>query len=155
MTSYSKEEVWYHYQYIHSRHTQALTHPLIHYVDYMALREMNIKNNSVLTLHALGMSAELKQKMMKEAMKKKAAAQALEMSNIVMKEEMRKRTLNTKITAAMANHSYNGIIFDVQCNGPYELNLMSISIGGMLGRVRIFARDRPWEQDKPTQRLVD
>ena len=120
--------------------------------DYMALRECNIKNNSVLTLHALGMSAELKQKMMKEAMKKKAAAQALEMSNIVVKEEMKKRTVSTKITAAMANHSYNGIIFDVQCNGPYELNLLSISIGGMLGRVRIFARDRPWEQDKPTQR---
>jgi hypothetical protein len=31
--------------------------------------------------------------------------------------------------------SYNGIIFDVECHGPFEVDVISVSIGGMLGRI--------------------
>ena len=100
--------------------------------DYMSLRDCGIRNGAVLTLHALGMSAERKQQMQKEALKKKVAPiLAVEPVN----ESNMKRSLNTKITAARANHSYNGVIFDVMCNGPFEVDLLSVSVGGMLGRV--------------------
>ena len=73
--------------------------------------------------------------MQKEALKKKVAPiLAVEPVN----ESNMKRSLNTKITAARANHSYNGVIFDVMCNGPFEVDLLSVSVGGMLGRVVSF-----------------
>ena len=31
--------------------------------------------------------------------------------------------------------SYNGVIFDVESTGPYEVDILSISIAGMLNRV--------------------
>ncbi len=39
----------------------------------------------------------------------------------------------------------------MKCKGPYEIEVFSVSIAGMLGRVQIFARDRPWEADKPPE----
>jgi hypothetical protein len=110
--------------------------------DFMTLHSCGIKNGSVLTLHALGLSSELKQKLMKEALLKK-------IDNNINENKNNKiiHTLTTHITAAKANHSYNGVIFDIQGIGPYEINVLSISIGGMLGRIRVFARDRPWSAD--------
>ena len=100
--------------------------------DYMSLRDCGIRNGAVMTLHALGMSAERKQKMQKEAMKRKlAVVEAAE----PVSEQNRKHQLHTKITAARADHSYNGVIFDVMCNGPFEVDILSVSVGGMLGRV--------------------
>ena len=110
--------------------------------DFMTLHSCGIKNGSVLTLHALGLSSELKQKLMKEALLKK-----IDNNNNENKNNKIIHTLTTHITAAKANHSYNGVIFDIQGIGPYEINVLSISIGGMLGRIRVFARDRPWSAD--------
>jgi hypothetical protein len=99
--------------------------------DYMSLRECGIKNKAQISLHALGMSAE-----------KYAAERKAQMLKVVVEEEPEnsreediKRTLATKITAAKADHSYNGVIFDVKCNGPFEVDLQSVLLGGMLGRV--------------------
>lgn len=114
--------------------------------DYMSLRDCGIKDGSRLTLHAVGMSAEKFSAEKKKQMLKNVIVQD---ENVITREEDIKRTLETKITAAKADHSYNGVIFDVKCNGPFEVDLLSLSVGGMLGRVRIYARDRPWEQDKP------
>lgn len=113
--------------------------------DFLPLRDCGIRNGSVLTLHALGMSAEQKQKMTQESL-------AAENSKAQAGEEVEIFTLDTAITAAQANHSYNGVIFDVACLGPYEVNVTSVCVAGMLNRVRIFARDKPWEEDKPTDR---
>ena len=49
------------------------------------------------------------------------------------KKEVPLVTLTTEITVAKANHSYNGIIFDIEVKGPFEVELHSVSIGGMLG----------------------
>ncbi len=32
-------------------------------------------------------------------------------------------------------YSYNGVIFDVESCGPFEVDLLSLSVAGMLGRV--------------------
>lgn len=93
--------------------------------DHMSLVQCGIRNGSVLTLHPLGMSAEQKQKMLKEAFSEK-------------KMEVYDRpvySLDTYIKPADADHSYNGIIFDVESNGPFEVDLLSVSIAGMLGRI--------------------
>ena len=43
--------------------------------------------------------------------------------------------LHTPIRAADADHSYNGILFDIQAKSPYRVEIASVFIGGMLGRV--------------------
>lgn len=123
------------------------------------LRSCGIRNGSTLTLHALGISNERKMKLANEAWAKKGAQAESEEHRI---------TLSTEITAAEANHrylvtiryccdvttlrasmltfySYNGVIFDVQSHGPYEVLVHSVSIAGMLGRVvrRITAMPHP------------
>lgn len=100
--------------------------------DYMSLRDCGIKNGSVMTLHALGLSAERYAAERKLKMQKAAGDT---MSDVCIREEDRKRTLETPITTAKADHSYNGVLFDVKCNGPFEVDLLSVSVGGMLGRV--------------------
>jgi hypothetical protein len=106
--------------------------------DYMTLRECGIRNGAVMTLHALGLSAERyaaerKQKMLK-------VTEVVDVNKNV-REEDKKRVLATKITAAKADHSYNGVLFDVKCNGPFEVDLLSVSVGGMLGRVVSYTPD--------------
>jgi len=73
------------------------------------------------------MSAEMKQRMTREALGKKIVPTLTNSQPIYM--------LSTPITAAQANHSYNGIIFDVMCKSPYQVNITAISVAGMLGRV--------------------
>lgn len=122
--------------------------------DESTLLECGIRNGSVLTLHALGMSDELRQQM---------ALKALQAPKAIVDKDL--RAIRTIIPAEDADHrcctpsdprllsplccSYNGIIFDVEVKGPFEINLTSVSIAGMLGRVRVFARDRGWEENKP------
>ena len=57
--------------------------------------------------------------------------------------------LMTPITADKADHSFNGIIFDIKVKDAHEVEIMSISIAGMLGRVRIYARNSRWEKGVP------
>eukprot|EP01035_Chromulina_nebulosa_P035963 gene35963-48374_t len=109
--------------------------------DHESLRHCDIKNGSVLTLHALGLTAERKQKLTKDAIYKKTP--------LVDTNTEKTHSLITPIGPKEADHSFNGVIFDVMCKGPYEVDITSISIGGMLGRVRIFYRSRPWEAGKP------
>ena len=54
--------------------------------------------------------------------------------------------LTTPVTPSQSNHSYNGILFDVQAKGPHEVIIKSLCVGGMLGRVRVFVLDEgPWQ----------
>lgn len=67
-------------------------------LDHSSLQACGIESGSVLTLHALSMSAERKQKMAREAL-----------SNLNRKVDADERpsyTLDTEITAANANHRY-------------------------------------------------
>ncbi len=64
--------------------------------EFMSLRDIGVRSGSVMTLHALGMSAERKQLMAKEALSIKAPP--LPLSTEVT------YTLCTSVTAADANH---------------------------------------------------
>lgn len=114
--------------------------------DHMSLRNCGIRNGSILTLHPLGMSAEENYRMTKEALSKKKLRNLM-----VLKENTNAvvHKLNTPISAASADHSYNGIIFDIMSKGSDEVYITSISLAGMLGRIRIFARYCSWDIDKP------
>ena len=93
--------------------------------NHMSLRECGIKNGSSLTLHALGLSAEKRMLLLKEACKMKK----------VISNEKPPKILQTRISAADANHSYNGVIFDIEVKGPYEIEVKSIFLSGMLGPI--------------------
>ena len=74
------------------------------------------------------MNAELKQKMTREALKLKEATKIATNEEII-------HSLATDVTVADADHSFNGIVFDIMAKDSYEIDITSISIGGMLGRV--------------------
>lgn len=61
----------------------------------LSLRDCGIRNGSVLTLHALGVSAEQKQRLTMQAQKKKSEIEV---------DRLEIKTLDTEITAAQANH---------------------------------------------------
>jgi hypothetical protein len=108
-------------------------------VDQVPLRNIGIGNLSTLTLHPLGFIHRI------NCDKKADTA-------LCIHEHI--HTLHTPISADRADHSYNGIIFDIKAKGPYEVAIKSIWVAGMLGRVRVFARDRPWERraaDEPAE----
>lgn len=64
-------------------------------------------------------------------------------------------TLTTRIAPKDADHSFSGVIWDVESHGPFELCLTSVSVGGMLGRVRVFARESSWRGANGEARLVN
>jgi hypothetical protein len=89
--------------------------------NHLSLRDCGIKNGSYLTLHALGLSAEKRVLLLKDVCKTKNAAQSNERPPLF---------LSTCISAANADHSYNGVIFDIEVKGPYEIEMKSIFLSG-------------------------
>jgi len=108
-------------------------------MDFLSLRDCGITCGSTLTLHSLGLTPELRKSLVAnaQALSKTAAISDAASENIY--------TLSTAISAAQANHSYAGVIFDISVKGPHLVDVQSFSFGGMLGRVRIFARNCSWE----------
>ena len=96
-------------------------------LDHCSLFECGVREGSILSLHPIG-SCENKTD-------EKDDNEELQSAQI---EEIETYTLSTPITAAEADHSYNGVIFDVESRGPYEVEVVSLSVGGMLGRVVSF-----------------
>ena len=66
---------------------------------------------------------------------------------------LHQRTLNTNASTGEANHSYNGVVFDMSSTAPFEVSVTSIHIGGMLGRVNVFATGESWHHGQ-FERLV-
>ena len=65
--------------------------------DHMSLHACGIRDGSVLTLHALGVSAERKQALMKEALAKKQESEDMLTDKVVY-------SLSSEIQPAQANH---------------------------------------------------
>jgi hypothetical protein len=100
--------------------------------DHLTLRECGIRNNSILSLHALGLPAERRIDLLNVALERNRKSEIKTLNSRPIS------SLATPIVAANANHSYNGIIFDIESIGPNEIEVTSISIAGMLGRVVSF-----------------
>ena len=101
------------------------------------LRYLGIKNGSVLTLHSISLEETNITETRSEVLKK--------LFNPPIDPDLTR--VDTLIPAQHADHSYNGIIFDVKSTSNYKLEITSVHIAGMLGRIRIFIRDRPWAKD--------
>ena len=115
--------------------------------DNMTLRDCGIVNGSICSLHALGISSERAQTLMKDAL--------IELEEKKMQEEIARKgsvVVNTSVTAAQADHSFNGIIFDIESKDAHEVEIMSVSLAGLLGRVRIWARDSSCHSNPPPAR---
>lgn len=103
---------------------------LISELNSLTLSQCGIRNNSVLTLHPLGVLPHTSNS---------------EVKKIQYIPEEVCFTVESVIPPEDADHAYNGVMFDVESKDCYEVTLKSVSVAGMLGRVRIFARDRNWE----------
>lgn len=90
--------------------------------DHNTLFDCGIREDSFLTLHYLGAVRSVRGR--SETVESQPQLPAVETFS-----------LSTPITAADADHSYNGIIFDVESKSPYESEMISVSVAGMLGRV--------------------
>lgn len=88
--------------------------------DYESLFECGIRENSFLTLHPIGIVRQTTQS---------------QETKTEIDDGPDVYVVSTTITPAQANHSYNGVIFDIESRGIYETEIISLSFGGMLGRV--------------------
>jgi hypothetical protein len=62
--------------------------------------------------------------------------------------------IDTPVQPRQADHSYNGVVFDIRAHGAHELVIKSLWLGGMLGTVRVFAmRSGPWHQGQFQQKI--
>jgi hypothetical protein len=92
--------------------------------EYESLFDIGIRNGSYLTLHRVGANRR----------QEDVDAELLPADEAVAPGE-ETFTVSSGITAAMADHSYNGILFDIEAKSPFEVDITSIHVGGMLGRV--------------------
>ena len=102
---------------------------LDHSKDDHTLFQCGIEQGSVLALHALGVSRDHVGHF-GDLHKNKIVTDAVHCND---RRPIQK--LSTDITPDQANHSYNGIIFDVMSKSPFEVDITSLAVGGMLGRV--------------------
>jgi len=57
------------------------------------------------------------------------------------------QSLATPIQPAAANHSYNGIMFDIKAKKPQDIEILGFTVGGTLGPTTVFCRPGPWADD--------
>lgn len=95
--------------------------------DELTLFQCGVQQGSVLALHALGLNTASISRFDDLHKNRKEAA--------VNSDPRPIQTVSTAIKPDRANHSYNGIIFDVACKSPFEIDVVSVAVGGMLGRV--------------------
>jgi len=60
----------------------------------------------------------------------------------------RVHTLATPIQPHQANHSYNGIMFDIKAKGPADVEILAFEVGGLLGPTSVYASAGPWKENK-------
>lgn len=63
-----------------------------------------------------------------------------------------RKLLTTQKTPQGAEHSFNGVMFDVEAKGSYEVVLDSVHVGGMLGHMRVYACWGSWTGDPTSTR---
>eukprot|EP01043_Picozoa_sp_COSAG02_P014531 COSAG02_NODE_601_length_19715_cov_445.701315_18_plen_441_part_00 len=56
--------------------------------------------------------------------------------------------LTTDKAPREAEHSFNGVMFDVEAKEPFEISVHSVHVGGMLGTMSVFACSESWCGDE-------
>jgi hypothetical protein len=107
--------------------------------DDFVLRECGIRDGSVLTLHRLGANIPPPPDAAVEAEEEEDNDENVYNDVEHLKEAVAMGghfySLSTRTSAARADHSYNGVVFDMKALGAFEVHLSSVSLAGMLGRV--------------------
>lgn len=112
-------------------------HVLDNQYDHYSLYDCNIREGSVLSLHPVGTTISSSEN-----------EDEIYLGASVSSSQQETHTISTPITAAQADHSYNGIIFDIESKGPFELEILSLSVGGMLGRVVRQIVESTWDDNR-------
>ena len=117
--------------------------------DYSTLRELLFSQGCALSLHSLAPGEcpaaddEPGEPCLGAAVPPRLSAQAT------------LHTLATAVAPSRADHSFAGVIFDVHARSEQELVVTGVHVGGMLGRVRVFARTCSWKGDDVAARTVN
>ena len=72
----------------------------------------------------------------------------------LLEASMSSHSIMSTIGPAEADHSYNGILFDISAKAPFQVAITSVHVGGMLGHITIFACDKEWEEDYEEENQV-
>ncbi len=56
--------------------------------------------------------------------------------------------LTTAKAPREAEHSFNGVMFDIEAKEPFEISVHSVHVGGMLGTMSVFACSESWCGDE-------
>mmetsp|Transcript_12713 Transcript_12713/g.24117 ORF Transcript_12713/g.24117 Transcript_12713/m.24117 type:complete len:425 (-) Transcript_12713:125-1399(-) len=113
--------------------------------DWLTLRECGVEPDALITLHSMQIPGAAVDP--DEEGEEEGAPCHRNAPCGLHKDEAQTFTLDTPIQPKLADHCYNGIVFDVAAMAPFEVVVTSVSVGGMLGHVRVFARQRPWAGD--------
>ncbi len=96
-------------------------------MDDSTLFQCGLREDSTLTLHSSGIGVPRNATNFRG--KKNTAIVP------VVTDRRPLKLITTRIAPGEANHSYNGVIFNVSSKSPFEVHLFSVFIGGMLGRI--------------------
>jgi len=107
--------------------------------DEVTLRQHGIRQGSVISLHLLGSAPALARAA--QDVSSTSPSQQRQLQAAAAGEPTR---LWTPVLPAQADHSYNGVIFDIASKGPNEVAILSLSAGGMLGHVKVLACKESW-----------
>ena len=94
--------------------------------DEQSLRACGIQEGSVLTVHHLVNSSSTVSNDNNNADSSGIISSTLPKDHYI---------LSTDIDARYADHSYNGLIFDIRAQGSFEVEIHAICLAGMLGRI--------------------
>lgn len=106
--------------------------------DDLTLRECGIRNASILSLHRLGNAPpppKITEEVVDESEDEDDFTRYFGRPKDTGDMAGNYFSLPTETAAEDADHSYNGIVFDIKVRGAYELQIKSISLAGMLGRI--------------------
>jgi len=106
----------------------------------LTLRQCGIENDSVLTLHRLGSIAVGGSYTEEEEVHETIGTSSSQATT----ENPHAYSVEGRVPTDRADHSYNGLIFDIEVLDAYEVELTDVSIAGMLGHIRIYIRDKSW-----------
>ncbi len=124
--------------------------------DELTLRQLGVRHQDTLTLHQLGGELMTGQGSSRELESGQGSSQTqlLEPTKSVIAEENAPNvnstgdyapdlstgdanafTVSSRISANNADHSYNGLVFDIEALDAYEVEITGIALAGMLGRL--------------------
>ena len=121
--------------------------------EYKTLADCGFAHGCALSLHSLGPATPRKEEEAAPLLVNDGAgpssaggsASAAASPSLLLCDGCSSHTLSTPVPPSRADHSFCGVLFDVHAKSEAAVVVTSIWVGGMLGRVRVFARPCSWK----------